>query len=553
MFDDPTLDFSFDDFMPFDPLNFNTEPDNYSQCVQHFSADANGLPCNTRASRNSSSSGSSGNDSSANHAEGTISADNIVDLMIPHSSQIVNNPRSRDRYDLSRHQIDTLQAPQSSNGPSLDAGQLEELGPAYSPGGRSLPPQPTHTAHTHEMQSPSNSAQTDSSSGGGWSSDGGLDRCTSDAVSLPAPNAGEQVLLSMSRSRKSAANVARSPAGATQESNALRHRLRSTSALQSELSSTSVTSSGSISESSDAATPEGRFTASIGNRSNLQASLGDKMHSVHAARRPARPRRSVSPNNSRSGETSAVQSSGLSAASSCSRASAPLSSLQARDASALLARPSPFASTDSGHARSTELFRLKNRMPAWHDDSVPSANSTTASSGQSAQANGGAYLRLDTTRTATRTSSTALATRQQNCAEKAPLAASIATSRNNATEAAAARVLFTESDTHREKDHHGRSSTSVGTIAAIAEANPAHTTMSIARVVLAIVVLALMLNSNRTHAGISVLPAVLLSLAVNNDSTRSRLSRAFTVSRQRKQQPTSPFGMIAPLRPIGCV
>lgn len=172
MFDDPTLDFSFNEFMPFDPLNFSNQPDNYPQYVQHFNADANGVPCNPRAPRNSSSSDSSGHDSFANHTEGTISADNFVDLMIPHGSQIVNNLRSRDRY-----------TSQASNGASFDAGQLEELGPAYSPGGHNVPLQPTHTAHTHEMQSPSGSAHAGGSSGGG---DGGLDRVTSDVLSLPA-------------------------------------------------------------------------------------------------------------------------------------------------------------------------------------------------------------------------------------------------------------------------------------------------------------------------------------------------------------------------------
>ena len=538
MFDDPTLDFSIDDFMPFDPLTFNTERDNYRQCGQDFNADANGRPCDTRAYRNSSSSDSSGNNNFANHTEGTSSADNFVDLMIPHGSQIVNNPRSRDRYDLSRHQFDT---PQASHGPSLDAGQLEELGSSYSPGGHKLPLQPTHTAHTHEMQSPSSSSQANSSSGGSLSSDGGLDRCTGDAVSLPVPSADERVQLNTTqrRSRKPAANVARSPSGATPESNALHHRLRSAPALQSELSSTSVTSSGIISEPRDAATLEGRPTASIRNRSSLQTSLGDKTQSAPSAR-PSRPRGPIEPVSLRSDDTRHL-----------ARASAPLSSLQTRGASSLLARPSPFDSTDNGNARSTELFRLKNRMPAWHDVSVPSANSRTASSGQSAQANGGAYPRLDTTSSATTTSSAALATQQRDRAEKAPLATSIAKSKNNATEAAAARMLFTESETHREKDHHGRS-TRLETIAAIAQATPAYTTMFIGLAILAAVVLALMLSSNRSHAPISILAVAFQTLAAN-DSTRSRLSRVFTSSLQRKQQTTSSFGMIAPLRLLGCV
>jgi hypothetical protein len=560
MFDDPTLDFSFDEYMPFDPLNFNTEPDNYRQCVQHFNADANGLPCNPRASRTSSSSDSSGNDSFANHTEGTIPADNFVDLLIPHNSQIVNNPRSRDRHGLGRHQIDTQQA---SNGASFDAGHLEELGPSYSPGGHNVPLQPTHTVHTHELQSPSGSAQSNGSSGGGSSSDGGLDRCSSDTVLTPPASAGEQVLMNTMhrRSRKSAANVARSPTGATPESNALlRHRLRSASSttIQSELSSTSVTSSSSIPGSRDAATLEGRPIRSNGpivNRSSPQASLGCEMHSEHAAKRSTRPTPSTLSHSSRSGDAMAVRSSGLDAASSHTRASAPLSSLQTIGASALHARPSPFASTDNGNARSTELFRLKNRMPAWHDDSVPTANSTTSSSGQSAQANGGAYPRPDTARTVT---TTALATRQQDRAEKAPMATSIAKSIRNATGAAAARMLFTESDTNREKDHHGRSITSVQTLAIIAEANPAYCTTNLVAMavlaVLAIVVLALVLTPNRSQAAISILPVVPYRLAVNkNDSTLSRLSRLFALSRQRKQQMTSSFGMIAPLQLLGCV
>jgi hypothetical protein len=548
MFDDPTLDFSFDEFMPFDPLNFDTQPINYRQGVQH--SDANGVPCDPRASRNSSSSDSSGHDSFFNHTEGTISADNFVDLMIPHGSQIVNNPRSRDRY-----------TPQASNGASLDAGQLEELGPAYSPGGPNVPLQPTHTAHTHEMQSPSGSAHTSGSSGGRPSSDGGIDRLTSDIVPLAASSAGEQVLDTMvRRSRKSAASVTRSPTGATPESNALlRHRLRGASAQQSELSSTSVTSSSSIPGSLDAAIFEGRPAASIGNRSSLQTSLGCEMHSEHAPKRSTRPTQSTLSLSSRSGDTRAVQSSGLDAASSRTRALAPLSSLQTRDASDRLTCTVPFDSIDNGHAWSTELFRVKNRMPAWHDDSVPTANSTTASSGQSAQANGGAYPRPDTARTATTTSPTATATQQQNRAEKAPMATSIAKSIRNATGAAAARMLFTESETHREKDHHGRSTSSVQTIAATAKANPAHTTILIALAVLAVVVLTLMLmpTSNRPHHAtyhlVSILPIGLQRLAANKESARSRLSRVLTVSRQRKQRMMSSFGMIASLQLLGCV
>jgi hypothetical protein len=409
------------------------------------------------------------------------------------------------------------------------------------------------------MQSPSGSAHTSGSSGGRPSSDGGIDRLTSDIVPLAASSAGEQVLDTMARrSRKSAASVTRSPTGATPESNALlRHRLRGASAQQSELSSTSVTSSSSIPGSLDAAIFEGRPAASIGNRSSLQTSLGCEMHSEHAPKRSTRPTQSTLSLSSRSGDTRAVQSSGLDAASSRTRALAPLSSLQTRDASDRLTCTVPFDSIDNGHAWSTELFRVKNRMPAWHDNSVPTANSTTASNGQSAQANGGAYLRPEATRIATTTSPTASATQQQNRAEKVPMATSIAKSIRNATSAAAARMLFTESETHRKKDHYGRSTSSVQTIAATAKANPAHTTILIALAVLAIVVLTLMLTSSRPHHAtyhfISILPIGLQRLAANNESARSWLSRVLTVSRQRKQQMTSSFGMMASLQLLGCV
>jgi hypothetical protein len=539
MFGDPLLDLSFNQFMPLEELDYYTQPNNYRQGVQHLNVDANGLPHVPCAPRNSSSSDSSGYDSFINHTEGTISADNFVDLMIPHGSQIVNNPRSRDRY-----------ASPAVNGAFFDAGHLEELGPAYSPGGHNVPLQPTHTAHTHEMQSPSGSAHAGGSSGGG---DGDLDRVTSDVVSLPASSAGEQVLNTMARrSRKSATNVARSPAEATPESNALlRHRLRSASALQNELSSTSVTSSCSIPGSQDAAILEGRPVASIGNRCSLQTSVCCGMQSEHAAKWSSwQPYQNTLWISGHSGAGKSVLSVGLGATSSHTRALPPLFSPQTRDASAILARASPFASAGSGNARSTELFRLKNRMPAWHDDSVPTTNSTTVSSGQSVQANGGAYLRPDTTRTAATTNPTALATQQQNRAERAPMATSIAKSIRNATGAAAARMLFTESETHREKDHHGRS-TSLQPVAA--RANLAHTTLFIAMAILAVVVFTLVLSSTTSHAAISILPVVLQRLAANNDSTRSRLSRVFTVSRQRKQQMTSSFGMIASLQLFGCV
>ena len=90
-------------------------------------------------------------------------------------------------------------------------------------------------------------------------------------------------------------------------------------------------------------------------------------------------------------------------------------------------------------------------------------------------------------------------------------------------------------------------------MAAIAKASPAHTTIPIVMALLAIVVLALVLSSTTSHAIIPILVVVLQRLAANNDSMRSRLSRVFTVSRQRKQRMTSSFGMIAPLQLLGCV
>jgi hypothetical protein len=141
------------------------------------------------------------------------------------------------------------------------------------------------------------------------------------------------------------------------------------------------------------------------------------------------------------------------------------------------------------------------------------------------------------------------------------MATSIATSVRNATGAAAARILFTESDTNRQKDHHGRSTTSVQTIAATAAAKPGSMVMVTALAVLAIVVLALTLNlispnasnsSNARDRPITILPIV-RTLAANNDSTRSRLSRVLTLSTQRKQQLTSSFGMMASLQLLGCV
>jgi len=132
------------------------------------------------------------------------------------------------------------------------------------------------------------------------------------------------------------------------------------------------------------------------------------------------------------------------------------------------------------------------------------------------------------------------------------MATSIAKSIRNATDAAAARMLFTESDTNRQKDHHGRS-TSLQTVAVIAEANLVSTVVLVAMAVLAIIALALMPNSNASRAAISILPVVSQRLAVDNDSARSRLSRVFTLSGQRKQQLTSSLGMMAPLQLHGCV
>jgi len=122
LFDDPTLDFSFDSFTPFDPLNFNTKPDNFRQNVQNNTQDSPGRPHwdgSMSLDANATASFSSSRSSTIE------SAQNVSDLMIPHSSQITSDHEGLRRCDLSHTQSDPLL---TSRTRMASAGQVDAHG-----------------------------------------------------------------------------------------------------------------------------------------------------------------------------------------------------------------------------------------------------------------------------------------------------------------------------------------------------------------------------------------------------------------------------------------
>lgn len=231
--------------MPFDPVVSNTKPDNYRQCVQNFSTqhspqqlhwdDSISLDVNATASFSSS------------RTQSSESANNVPDLLIPHSAQITSGHESLRRCDLSATQSDSSL---TSRGRMASAGQVD----------------------AHGIQSPANANSNSGEMGISWRSSP-LQVDSNNAGGSPGEGApqtyhdGESQLLTGGNPlgetalRRPASSVLRSAAGISPQSNLRRHRTRSDGvydpALRSELSSISATISSTSSSMEHTATLEG--------------------------------------------------------------------------------------------------------------------------------------------------------------------------------------------------------------------------------------------------------------------------------------------------------
>lgn len=548
MFEEPTLDFNFDDYMAFDVPTSNTKPDNYRQNSQHVLPEPGRLPCDQTGSNDCNVLDSPVTTNLSRYTPVVGAVDEISGLMFPHSSQMFDDPQSRRRCDLSHahSQSDSVRssnAKSNSHAASSNAGQLQTLEHTepYSVSSNSADisaratQQPTHTAHLHAQQSPSASAHADGTSDGrssrGGTGDGGdpLPLMTGD-LEMPTNTA-------LRRSRRPDVSVGRSAASATPQSNALRHRLRSAgvsdSALQSELSSTSATSSSSISRPENATALEGRPTGWRASASSARQSLRDTTTTSGRSAATSAPLSSpLLPRSSPlQGESAILLRSPVAASAA--------SPQQTRGSSALLAHPSPF-DRSSMQDRSSEMFRLKHRIPASLDEPTPAATQTrSAAASLSAQANGGSYPRPGSTNI--------LATLQQTTARNS--ATTVSTTGSTTSVDKAPRMLFTESDTRRERDHHGRP-----TAAASLEASPGMV-FTAASVAMAVLALGAMLLMTSSYVSSSLLPLAALLLTGNLSArladARSTVHRAIVATSKGHQSMTAyTLGL---QRLIGCV
>jgi len=566
MFDDPTLDFSFDSYMPFDPLNSNTKPDNFRQCVQNFSTQ--GSPGRLHWD-DSNSPDTSATASFSSRTQSFESANNVSDLLIPHSSQIVSEHEGLRRCDLSHTQSETSL---TSRARMATAGQVDAHGiqvavnASSSSDGLSLFTQSTHTARSPWLDS---SLHVDSDNGGGSPGEGAPQTYHDGQADSPVLTGGDLLGdTALRRPRRPATSVLRSAVGISPQSNLRRHRTRSDGvydpALQSELSSISATASSRGPSTEHTATLEGRLTRLGGTPVSPQLSSHD---SVNSKSRPATPSAASTPQISSPQEESAPSPKGRSPLSSprqprilpvasthtmtLAQVSASGLQSQARAQSALLARPSQFDRVDGTHARATELFRLKHRIPASLDPTTNATGFVPSVADLSAQANGGAYPRLRSNPTTSSSSSSNTATQQQTRSTQSEQSA---TDKSKATEANGARMLFTESDTKRYRDHHGRAVSLEGpATAAIPDA-----AYVAARAAMAILALGVMLMSTSVFAHPSFMLLAMLApvIVASNDrlaasvSSHSSILRALAPRRDKQEASLAILGLH---RPLGCV
>ena len=519
--------------MPFDPLNSNTKPDNYRQCVQNFSTQGSPGQIHWDASISLDANVPR---SFSSRTQSFESANNVSDLLIPHSSQITSDHEGLRPCDLTHTQSEPLL---TSRGRMASSGQVDAHGIQAAANANS---------NSGEMGISwrSDSLLVDSNNAGGSPGEG-HPQTYHDGES-PILTGGDPLSeTALRRPRRPASSVLRSAAGTSPQSDSRRHRTRSDGvydpALQSELSSISATTSSTGSSMEHTATPEGRLTSLGGTPVSPQLSSQGSVNSQTESAISTLSPRTASAQEARSAPLSSRMLSRVSPALATSALTSPRASSsglqqQTRAQSALLARPSPFDRVDGTHARATELFRLKHRIPASLDTATNATGVVPSMADLSAQANGGTYPRLRSVPTASSNSSSSasIATHQQT---RTTQSVSSTTDKSQATEANGARMLFTESDTRRYRDHHGRAvSVDVATTATITRMASDH-----ACVVLAVLALGAMLMSTFISAHPSLLLLAVLApvLAKSNDltaasfSSHSRILRAIAPRRGKQQ------------------
>ncbi|GAB7334287.1 hypothetical protein MBLNU13_g06320t1 [Cladosporium sp. NU13] len=463
LFDDPTLDFSFDDFMPFDPVNSNTKPDNFGQCVQNFNTqgspgrphwdDSISLVVNATASLSSS------------RTQSFESANNVPDLLIPHSAQITTGHESLRRCDLNATQSEPSL---TSRGRMASAGQVD----------------------AHGIQAAANANSNSGDMGISWRS------CpllvdSNNAGGSPGEGApqtyhdGESQLLTGGNPlgetalRRPASSVLNSAAGTSPQSNMRRHRTRSDGVYDPAIQSEKRTSI-----EQDALKT---ITSSVDIRTDFTTAIKFWTTAAHE-----------------------------------STISAPCT-------------------------------LIAYRIPASLDTTTNATAFVPSVADLSAQANGGAYPRLRSNPTASNDSSSAIsiATQEQTHTTQS---VSSTTATSKATEANGARMLFTESDTSRYRDHHGRAVS----VDVAATATITRMASDYARVVLAILVLGVMLMSTSIFVHPSfLLLAVLAPVFVANinwtaasPSSHSRILRTLAPKREKRNASLANLSLH---RLVGCV
>lgn len=456
---DSAPDFSFDEAPTFDMSQNFTPVDNFRQCTQSFEADNAKPAWHQNHMQDWTVLGSNVAESFSSYAESTQAADSITGLMFPHPSQMYDGSQSRRRCDLGNSQSGSLQTSSTRSAATDQLDDRFQRTPSSSvggsPGGVSLPQAPTHTAHVHEMQAQQDSCLVNDIHVGEY--------CATDSRKISHGSASLEGMMSsgeplddtaLRRSTRTTVGANRSAANDGPQSTVLRHRLRSAGvidpALQSELSSTSAISSRSVSKTENAPALEGRPAAS-GTPNSSQSSLGGAASSRIVASDPARMKSTLLTRSSPTQGETALRPSRLML--TADRSPTALQPQSTRASSALLAQPSPFDSIDSAPARSTELFRLRHRISASLDSTAPMSLHTTSSSSLSIEANGGSRI-VNATGSA---NGPAL---QLQTHTTPSLAISLARGEGaNATDFNGARKIFTEVETNREKDHHGRANT----------------------------------------------------------------------------------------------
>ncbi|KAM0722765.1 hypothetical protein Q7P37_002207 [Cladosporium fusiforme] len=469
---DPAPEFNFDDTPAFDmPV------DNFWQFEQTFEADNAKPTWHQNHMQDWTTLGSNVADSFSSFTQSTEAVDDITGLMFPHPSQTNAGSQSRHRCDLRES---TSRSLQTSNSATDQLDVRFQRTPSSSVGGGSqdgvsLPQTPTHTAHVHDMQALQYSMHVDERVGAADTAEDSRSNSDGGATMRAISSRGQSLSdTALRRSLRSETVANRSAVNDGPQSTNTRHRLRGAGlidpALQSELSSTSAISSSSVSTTENATALEGRPAAS-GVPSSSQSSLRATTNSRRVANATATMSAALLMCSSPTQEETAPRPPvappvALPATVATSTA---LQRQPTRASSALLAQSSPFDNNASAPARSTELFRLRHRIST----SIGAAPLSSSSS-LSSQANGGS--RLSSTargvtapadrllvRTLARTEAANAGAAAPALQLQAPANRSLATTLartegTDATDFNGARKIFTETETARYRDHHGRPS-----------------------------------------------------------------------------------------------